>query len=104
MGGCPFILETGSGSPSPPKMHRVSTGEAGKRGIQVLRGCPTMQHASGAHLVHGILREVELGQAGSVEEGHICPPAEEDEGAGSLGQRAQEHLNVGFLLGVGMGG
>lgn len=59
--------------------------------------------ASGAHLIHGILREVELGQAGGVDEGHICPPAEEDEGAGSMGQWAQEHLDVGFLLGVGMG-
>lgn len=104
MGGCPFVLEARSGSPCPPKMHRVSTGEAGKRRIQVPWGCPAMQCASGAHLIHGVLREVELGQAGGVAEGHICPPAEEDEGAGSLGQRAQEHLNVGFLLVVGMGG
>lgn len=105
MGACPFVLEAGSGSPPPlPKMQRVSKREAGKRGIQVLWGCPTMQCAKGAHLIHGILREVELGQAGGVDKGHICPPAEEDKGAGGLRQRAQEHLDVVFLLGVGMGG
>lgn len=49
---------------------------------------------SDAYLVHGILGELELGQAGGVEERHVCPPAEEDEGAGGLRQWAQEHLNV----------
>lgn len=63
-----------------------------------------MQYVSGAHLIHSILREVELGQAGGVAEGHICPPAEEHKGTGSLGQWAQKHLDVRFLLGVGMGG
>lgn len=85
-------------------MHRVSKGGVGKSGIQVPWCCPAMQRASGTHLIHGILREVELGQAGGVEEGHICPPAEEHEGAGGVGQRAQEHLDVAFLLGVGIGG
>lgn len=55
----------------------------------------------GTHLIHSILREVEIGQAGGVAEGHICPPAEEHKGAGSLGQWAQKHLDVGFLLGWG---
>lgn len=88
----------------PRKCNKVSTREAVKRGIQVPQGCPTMQRASGAHLIHGVLGEVELGQAGVVDKGHIRPPAEEDEGAGALGQRAQEHLDVRFLLEVGTGG
>jgi len=92
------------GALPPPQTHRVSKEGAGKSGIQVPWGCPARQSASGAHLIHGVLGEVELGQAGGVEEGHICPPAEEDERAGSLGQRAQEHLDVGFLLGMGMAG
>lgn len=63
-----------------------------------------MQCVSGAHLIHSILREVELGQAGGVAEGHVCPPAEEHKGAGSPRQWAQKHLNLGFLLGAGIGG
>lgn len=57
---------------------------------------------SGAHLIHSLLREAELGQAGGVAVGHVRPAAEEDEGAGGLGERAQEHLDTVFLLGVGM--
>lgn len=66
--------------------------------------CPAMHCVSGAHLIHSILGEVELGQAGGVAEGHICPPAEEHEGTGSLGQWTHKHLDVVFLLGVGIGG
>lgn len=31
---------------------------------------------------------------------HICPAAEEDQGAGLVGQGPQVHFNVGCLLGM----
>lgn len=93
----PFMLKAGSGSPSLAK-----NTQGGKGGSWQERDPGAVGY--GAHLIHSILREVELGQAGGVDVGYVCPPAEEDKGTGTLGQWAQEHLDEGLLLRVGMSG
>lgn len=53
----------------------------------------------GTHLVNFGFGELQF-QKGAVEAvRHVCPAAEEDQGAGFVRQRPLEHFDTGFTLG-----
>ena len=63
-------------------------------------GKPEVLRQQSTHLVHHRAAEVQAGKGRMVVIRHVCPAAEEDDGAGLIDQGPQVHFNVGFLLGM----
>lgn len=64
------------------------------------QGGPKPRGKQGPHLIHSGASEVQPAEGAVVAIRHVRPAAEEDQGAGLIGQGSHEHVDEGFLLGT----